>query len=125
MCLLPVVLRSTRLTYRWWNDFAFARKEKQESRATAALLLISVGLGTTCALLWNGFGGIISGTVPPSGGSVSLLSATVAVMLILGQISIIVMLEFVNHFYNKLLAPSKNRQLKEEEAKGGSTATKE
>ncbi len=109
MALLPIGIRCIPLTYRWYNDFFFARKHKQEARELAALLLMSVGIGCTGLLFFNGFAGIISGMLPPNGGRVSPLSASIAIMLILGQVCVIIMLEAVNYFYNRILALGEER----------------
>lgn len=102
MAFIPA-MRSARLTWLWNEDRKYAKKHKQEAREIASTLLLTVGIGVSAVLIFNGLAGVISGTVPPSGGSISSAASAIAVLLILGQVAIVVMLEGVGRFYNRLL----------------------
>jgi hypothetical protein len=93
------------LTHTWWQDYQYARAHKQEARAKAGLLLMAVGGGVTALLFFNFVGGLLSAMNPPNrvNPTVTQVSVGIVACLILGQVSIVVMLEVVKRLFDHLV----------------------
>lgn len=92
-------------TGRRWVDTQYARTHHQKLRTLAGYLLLTVGIGVGVQLLANGIAGIISATVPPTGGrgEVTPQGFSIVILLIIGQAAGVVMMYVVGWIFKRMV----------------------
>lgn len=117
VCFIGLVIIA-KWTLGRWQDKNFAKRHDQHLRELAGWLLVSVGIGVSLLLAFNGAAGIISGTVKPSGGVVSPQAFAIAILLILGQLSVLVMVYAIGWIFDRLVSLGRGRVTHEREDQG-------